>query len=65
MDPLGHLIGLVLIPANKQVRAQVEKLPREVQEAIGSNVELAYVDQDYTVEAPREAADEQGIACPW
>lgn len=61
VDTLGNLLTLVVTPANAQERAQVEELAKQVQEVTGSNVELAYVDQGYTGEAPREAAEEEGI----
>lgn len=61
VDTLGHLLALLVTPANEQERAQVGALAQAVQEATGQNVELAYVDQGYTGEAPAAAAKEQGL----
>jgi len=36
-------------------------LAEKVQEATGQNVEVAFVDQGYTGETPKQAAQEQGI----
>src|SRR5579884_1030520 len=44
IDTLGHLLGLVVTPANEQERAQVEELASQVQAVTGAHVELAYVD---------------------
>ena len=67
VDTLGNLLSVLITPANEQERAQVEKLASAVQEITGNNIELAYVDQGYTGEAPREAAKQNGIelfVCP-
>ena len=61
VDTLGHLLAVHVTPANKQDRAQVEELARQVQEATGKNVQIAYVDAGYTGESAAEAAEEQGI----
>jgi transposase len=61
VDTLGHLLALVVTPANAQDRAQVEELATALQEATGETVELAYVDQGYTGDAPAEAAAAHGI----
>lgn len=61
VDTLGNLLSLIVTPANEQERAQVEKLSQEVQEVTGDTVELAYVDQGYTGDAPAKAAQENGI----
>lgn len=42
-------------------RAQVEALTKAVQEACGGSVEIAFVDQGYTGDAPAEAAQSNGI----
>lgn len=47
--------------ANEQDRDQVGELTRRVQEATGQSVELAFVDQAYTGDAPAAAAASQGI----
>jgi len=53
VDTLGHLLALKVTPANEQERAQVADLVKEVQEATGDHVEVAYADQGYTGETPR------------
>jgi transposase len=61
VDTLGHLLALHVAPATEQDRAHVEQLAREVQEASGESVELAFVDQGYTGEKPAQAAEMHGI----
>jgi transposase len=61
VDTLGHLLALHVTAANEQDREQVELLAEAIQEATGENIELAYVDQGYTVERPAEEAAEHGI----
>lgn len=61
VDTLGHLLALVVTPANEQERAQVATLAQAVQEATGQNVQLAYVDQGYTGDEPAQAAQRTGI----
>jgi transposase len=61
VDTLGYLLSLHVTAANKQDREQVGKLAREVQKQTGKSVELAFVDQGYTGEAPTEAARKQKI----
>ena len=61
VDTLGHLLALVVTPANEQERAQVADLARQVQDVTGETVELAYADQGYTGPEPAAAAAEQGI----
>jgi transposase len=61
VDPLGHLLALLVTPADAQDRAQVDALATAVQEATGGTVELAYVDQGYTGDEPAEAAATHGI----
>ena len=61
VDTLGHLLALVVTPANEQERAQVEALAAQVQEATGQSVELAFVDQGYTGKKAAEAAATHGI----
>jgi transposase len=57
VDTLGHLLTLLVTPANEQDRAQVGQLAAQVQEVTGQSVELAYVDQGYTGEqAAQDAA---------
>src|ERR687888_2202586 len=40
VDTLGHLLALLVTPANEQERAQVEDLAAAVQEATGETVEV-------------------------
>lgn len=61
VDTLGHLLALLVTPADAQDRAQVERLAADVQEATGDSVELAFVDQGYTGEKPAAAAAKRGI----
>lgn len=61
VDTLGHLLALVVTPANEQERAQVAELAAQVQAVTGDTVELAYVDQGYTGDQPAEDAAAHGI----
>jgi transposase len=57
VDTLGHLLALLVTPANEQERAQVAELAERVQEVTG----LAYVEQGYTGPDAAAAAEEHGI----
>jgi transposase len=61
VDTLGHLLTLLVTPANEQDRAQVGELASRVQDATGQSVELAFVDQGYTGDDPAQAAASRGI----
>lgn len=61
IDTLGHLLALHVTPANAQDRDQVAQVAAAVQEATGETVTLAFVDQGYTGQTPRQAAAGQGI----
>ena len=61
VDTLGYLLSLHVTAANKQDRAQVGKLAKEVQKTTGKSVKLAFVDQGYTGERALEAARKQKI----
>lgn len=61
VDTLGHLLALRVTPADTDDRAQVEQLTKDVQDATGSSVEIAYVDQGYTGERAAKAASANGI----
>jgi len=61
VDTLGHLLALTVTSADEQERAQVGELAEAVQEATGEAVEVAFVDQGYTGDAPAEAAAAHGI----
>ena len=61
VDTLGHLLALLVTPANAQERAQVGALAAHVQEATGDAVAAAFVDQGYTGEEAAAAAHAHGI----
>lgn len=61
VDTLGHLLALRATPADADDRSAVGALARDVQDATGGSVEVAYVDQGYTGGRPAEAAAEHGI----
>ena len=61
VDTLGHLLALLVTPANEQDREQVAELAAQVQAITGQSVEVAFVDQGYTGDQPLEAAAKQGI----
>lgn len=61
VDTLGHLLALRVTAADEQDRDQVGKLSKDVQTQTDRPVELAYVDQGYTGEAPAAAAAKQRI----
>jgi transposase len=59
VDTLGHLLALLVTPADEQDRKQVDALCEKVQEATGNSVQVGYVDQGYTGE------DAEGQALAW
>jgi transposase len=61
VDTLGHLLAVLVTPADEQERAQVSELAGQVQDATGDSVEIAFVDQGYSGKRPRSDAAEQGI----
>lgn len=61
VDTLGHLLTLLVTPANEQDREQVAQLARQIQEVTGESVEIAFVDQGYTGEQPAQDAAAHGI----
>jgi transposase len=61
VDTLGHLLALLVTPANEQDRAQVGELAQMVQGVTGQNVQIAFVDQGYTGDVPAQAAQAQGM----
>lgn len=61
VDTMGHLIALTVTPADEQERSQVDALCRQVQQATGETVKLAWADQGYTGEQARSDAAEHGI----
>jgi transposase len=52
VDTLGHLLAVMVTPANEQDRAQVGELARQIQEVTDEAVEIAFVDQGYTGDRP-------------
>ena len=62
VDTLGHLLALVVTPANEQDRHLVGALAEAVQEATNHNVSLGYVDQGYAGPQAEEATAPHGIA---
>jgi transposase len=61
VDTLGHLLTVRVTPANAQDREQVAALAEAVQGATGQTVELAFVDQGYTGDAPAADAAKHGM----
>lgn len=61
VDTLGHLLAVIVTPANEQERDQVGELCQKVQEATGENVTITFVDQGYTGDNPAQEAAERGI----
>jgi len=61
VDTLGQLLALHVTPASEQDRAQVAELAEQVQAVTGETVEMAFVDQGYTGETAKEAAEAYGM----
>ncbi len=61
VDTLGLLLAAHVTPANEQERAQVKKLAEEVQVATDNSVEVAFIDQGYTGDDPKNDAEAAGI----
>ena len=61
VDTLGHLLGVLVTPANDQDRKQVADLAAQVQAATGELVEIAFVDQGYTGDQAAADAEAHGI----
>ncbi len=61
VDTLGHLLALVVTPADAQEREQVFELAAEVQEVTGQAVRVAFVDQGYTGDQTAADAANHGI----
>lgn len=61
VDTLGHLLSLVVTPADDQDRALVGELSQKVQEATGQNVSLAFVDCGYSGTDAKHDAKTEGI----
>lgn len=56
VDTLGHLLSVVVTPANEQERAQVGELCARVQEVTGQTVTVGFGDQGYSGEDPEYEA---------
>lgn len=50
-----------MTPANEQERAQVKQLVEEVQVATDHPAKVAFIDQGYTSDDPKNNAEEAGI----
>jgi transposase len=61
VDTLGHLLALVVTPANEDERTQVAALTEQIQQVTGQHVERAFVDQGYTGPEVAHAAEAHGI----
>jgi transposase len=61
VDTLGLLLAAHVTPANEQERAQVKELAGAVQEVTQNSVEVAFVDQGYTGDDPKNDAKDFGI----
>ena len=61
VDTLGHLLALLVTPADAQDREQVAALAAAVQDVTGQTVEVAFVDQGYTGEQAAADAAAHGI----
>lgn len=61
VDTLGHLLTLLVTPANEQDRAQVGRLAQAVQAVTDETVEIAFVDQGYSGDEAAQAAAEHGL----
>lgn len=54
VDTLGLSLAAHVTPANEQERAQVKELAEAVQDVTHNAVEVVFVDQGYTGDAPRD-----------
>jgi len=61
VDTLGHLLAVLVTPANYQERDFAAALAEEVQEATGGAVKVAFVDQGYTGAEPAADAAAEGV----
>ena len=65
VDTLSHLLTLTVTPADEHERAQVDALCRQVQQATGGTVKLAWADQGTRARRP-EAMRLKGVStCRW
>ena len=61
VDTLGHLLALLVTPANEQERAQAGALAEQVQTATQHHVRLAWADQGYTGQETAAATQAEHI----
>lgn len=61
VDTFGHLLALIVTPADLQERDVAECLAEEVQEVTGASVKVAFVDQGYTGKVTAAEVADQGI----
>lgn len=61
VDTLGHLLAVLVTPADMQERDFAGALAEEVQEATGGTVQVAFVDQGYTGEEAAAEAAAEGV----
>ncbi len=61
VDTLGHLLALIVAPADQGDREQVAALAAEMQQVTGNTVAIAYVDQGYSGPTAAEAVRQHGI----
>ena len=61
VDTMGHLLALIVTPADMQERDLAAGLAEEVQRVTGDAGQVAYVDQGYTGEATADGVAEQGV----
>jgi transposase len=61
VDTFGHLLALIVTPADMQERDLAAGLAEQVQEVTGGSVKVAFVDQGYTGEATAADAAEEGV----
>jgi transposase len=65
VDTLGHLLVLVVTPANEDERTPVGALAAAMQEVTSQTVEVAFVDQGDTGDEPAAAAATHGCPRSW
>lgn len=61
VDTLGHLLRVVVTPANEQDRAQAKQLAVEQKDVTKKSVEICFADQGYSGDETADDAKEQGI----
>jgi transposase len=61
VDTLGHLLALIVTPADMQERDLAAGLAEQVQEVTGGTVKVAFVDQGYTGAATAAEVADEGV----